>query len=92
MRFIIIGCGRMGAGLARTLSLRGHTITLVDKDRGAMAGIAVERPPVRVCDCHGTCLCRNDSDRQPVCTANGTHIGVSYLPVQQPTVVGRHHQ
>ncbi len=36
MRFIIIGCGRMGAGLALALGLRGHTITLVDKDRGAM--------------------------------------------------------
>ena len=36
MRFIIIGCGRMGAGLARTLRLRGHTITVLDKDRDAM--------------------------------------------------------
>jgi trk system potassium uptake protein len=35
MRFIIIGCGRMGAGLARVLSARGHTITVVDKDPGA---------------------------------------------------------
>jgi trk system potassium uptake protein len=36
MRFIIIGCGRMGAGLARTLGLRGHAITVLDKDRAAM--------------------------------------------------------
>jgi len=36
MRFIIIGCGRMGVGLARTLSLRGHTITVLDKDRDAL--------------------------------------------------------
>jgi len=36
MRFIIIGCGRMGAGLALALNLRGHTITLVDKDREAV--------------------------------------------------------
>ena len=36
MRFIIIGCGRMGAGLALVLSRRGHAITLIDKDRGAM--------------------------------------------------------
>jgi len=36
MRFIIIGCGRMGAGLARTLGERGHTIAVVDKDAGAM--------------------------------------------------------
>jgi trk system potassium uptake protein len=36
MRVIIIGCGRMGAGLARVLSSRGHTITVVDKDPGAV--------------------------------------------------------
>jgi trk system potassium uptake protein len=36
MKCIIIGCGRMGEGLARTLSLRGHTITVVDKKRDAM--------------------------------------------------------
>jgi trk system potassium uptake protein TrkA len=32
MRIIIIGCGRLGSGLAQTLSLRGHTITVVDND------------------------------------------------------------
>lgn len=32
MRIIIIGCGRMGAGLAQTLNLRGHTVTVVDND------------------------------------------------------------
>jgi trk system potassium uptake protein TrkA len=32
MRIIIIGCGRMGSGLAQTLSLRGHAVTVVDKD------------------------------------------------------------
>lgn len=31
MRYIIIGCGRMGSGLAQTLSLRGHSVTVVDK-------------------------------------------------------------
>ena len=36
MKFIIIGCGRMGAGLALVLGMRGHTITLVDKDREAV--------------------------------------------------------
>jgi trk system potassium uptake protein len=36
MRFIIIGCGRMGAGLARVLGARGHTMTVVDKDPAAM--------------------------------------------------------
>ncbi len=32
MRIIIIGCGRMGAGLALSLSLRGHSVTVVDHD------------------------------------------------------------
>src|SRR4030042_1184683 len=32
MRIIIIGCGRMGSGLAQTLSLRGHAVTVVDRD------------------------------------------------------------
>jgi trk system potassium uptake protein TrkA len=29
---IIIGCGRMGAGLAQALAQRGHTVTVVDND------------------------------------------------------------
>jgi trk system potassium uptake protein TrkA len=32
MKLIIIGCGRVGAGLAQTLSQRGHRVTAVDKD------------------------------------------------------------
>lgn len=32
MRIIIIGCGRMGAALAKTLTLRGHNVTIVDTD------------------------------------------------------------
>jgi len=35
MRIIIIGCGRMGAGLAQNLNLRGHTVTVVDNDPAA---------------------------------------------------------
>jgi trk system potassium uptake protein TrkA len=29
---IVIGCGRMGAGLAQTLAQRGHVVTVVDSD------------------------------------------------------------
>ncbi len=36
MNIIIVGCGRIGAGLARTLSLRGHAITMVDHDQAAV--------------------------------------------------------
>jgi len=32
MKIIIIGCGRMGAGLALTMSQRGHAVAVVDKD------------------------------------------------------------
>ena len=32
MKIIVIGCGRMGSGLARTMSLRGHAVTVVDRD------------------------------------------------------------
>jgi trk system potassium uptake protein len=32
MKILIIGCGRVGAGLANTLATRGHSVTVVDKD------------------------------------------------------------
>lgn len=32
MKIIIIGCGRVGARLAQTLSLKGCSVTVVDKD------------------------------------------------------------
>ena len=32
MKILIIGCGRVGAGLARALISRGHNVTIVDKD------------------------------------------------------------
>lgn len=47
MRAIIIGCGRMGSGLAETLARRGFQITLVDADATAFerlgAGLKVQR-------------------------------------------------
>ena len=32
MKILIIGCGRVGAGLAKTLVGRGHSVVVVDKD------------------------------------------------------------
>lgn len=32
MKIIIIGCGRVGSGLARMLSNRGHQVTIIDSD------------------------------------------------------------
>lgn len=37
MRFIVIGCGRMGADLSRTLGQRGHEVTVLDRDLDALA-------------------------------------------------------
>jgi trk system potassium uptake protein TrkA len=39
MNIIIIGCGRMGSGLAHLLSLRVHALTVVDKEEGAFAAL-----------------------------------------------------
>jgi trk system potassium uptake protein TrkA len=35
MRIIIVGCGRVGSGLARLLAARGNSITVIDKDPAA---------------------------------------------------------
>jgi trk system potassium uptake protein TrkA len=32
MKILVIGCGQVGAGLAKTLVGRGHSVTVVDKD------------------------------------------------------------
>ncbi|MCU0588081.1 MAG: TrkA family potassium uptake protein [Syntrophobacteraceae bacterium] len=40
MRLIVVGCGRMGVGLARVLSQRGHSITVMDRERTAMERLA----------------------------------------------------
>lgn len=32
MRIIIVGCGRLGSGLAKLLSMQGHAVTVVDSD------------------------------------------------------------
>lgn len=39
MRIIVIGCGRMGAGLALHLARRGHEVTVVDRDPAALAAL-----------------------------------------------------
>ena len=40
MKIIIIGCGRVGSGLALSLSHRGHTVTVIDKDPLALEGLS----------------------------------------------------
>lgn len=39
MNFIIVGCGRMGSGLAQTLCHRGHQVTVIDRDSAALEGL-----------------------------------------------------
>jgi trk system potassium uptake protein TrkA len=39
MKIVIIGCGRMGSGLAQMLSLRGHNVTVVDRDAAAFENL-----------------------------------------------------
>ncbi len=35
MKIIVVGCGRLGSGLAQYLSQNGHTVTVIDKDPAA---------------------------------------------------------
>lgn len=44
MNFIIIGCGRVGAGLIRPLTQRGHTVVLVDHDPAVRASLGAGDP------------------------------------------------
>ena len=39
MNFIIIGCGRMGSGLALTLCQQGHKVTVIDRDTAALESL-----------------------------------------------------
>ncbi len=42
MRILIIGCGRLGSGLAKMLVLRGHTVSVVDRDPAAFERLGPE--------------------------------------------------
>ena len=35
MKILIVGCGKLGAGLAIELYKKGHTITIIDSDENA---------------------------------------------------------
>lgn len=37
MRIVIVGCGRVGAGLAGSLALEGHDLIVIDRDPAAFA-------------------------------------------------------
>lgn len=40
MQFIVIGCGRVGAGLAHNLTQRSHTVTVVDSNPDAFTQLS----------------------------------------------------
>jgi trk system potassium uptake protein TrkA len=44
MHFIIVGCGRVGSGLALTLSERGHTVCVIDKLSSAFRRLPEDWP------------------------------------------------
>ena len=55
MRILLIGCGRMGAGLALTLSRRGNAVTVLDHDPMALERLGP--------DFHGRTVLGNGFDR-----------------------------
>jgi trk system potassium uptake protein TrkA len=52
MNFVIVGCGRMGSGVARALSLHHDTLAVIDTDAGAFARLGASFQGKRVCG-HG---------------------------------------
>jgi trk system potassium uptake protein len=42
MKIVIVGCGRMGAELARRLFQRGHEISVVDPDKASFSHLAAD--------------------------------------------------
>ena len=48
MRAIVIGCGRMGSGLAEALARRDYQITVVDADAAAFERLGADFPVKRV--------------------------------------------
>ena len=44
MRTIIVGCGRVGAGLAETLSRSGHEVTIIDSNTDAFSRLEPDFP------------------------------------------------
>ena len=44
MNIVILGCGRMGSGLAKALAHRRHTVTVVDVDPGAFSRLGPAFP------------------------------------------------
>jgi len=48
MNVIIVGCGRVGAELAKILDKDGHTVTMIDKDADAFGRLSDDLGVTRV--------------------------------------------
>jgi trk system potassium uptake protein TrkA len=44
MRIVILGCGRVGAQLAKTLVAEGHQVAVIDKNNAAFAHLGLDFP------------------------------------------------
>ena len=44
MKFLVIGCGRVGSALVHTLSARGHKVTVIDRDQRAISALGTQFP------------------------------------------------
>jgi len=55
MKALVLGCGRVGAGVAHNLKLRRHDVTVIDKDEAAFDRLAGDLPLTCV---HGSALDR----------------------------------
>ncbi|HXF70313.1 MAG TPA: TrkA family potassium uptake protein [Thermoflexus sp.] len=44
MRIVILGCGRLGAYLARRLAHEGHHVVVIDREREAFEGLGPDFP------------------------------------------------
>lgn len=42
MKILIVGCGRLGAGLARSLELRRHAVSVLDLDQAAFGNLGTK--------------------------------------------------
>ena len=60
MHVVVVGCGRVGSGLATSLSSQGHTVSIIDRNRRAFRRLPDEWPGDRIV---GSGFDRDDLER-----------------------------
>ena len=48
MHVVIMGCGRVGSALAKSLESAGHSVAIIDRDAGAFRRLSAEFTGQRV--------------------------------------------